>query len=157
MKTRMMITAVAIVSMIGGGSGAVLAGHGPDSKGRGSQPGMEKRADKFEAHMAKELKLTKSQQKQVKIILSDEREQNKKIFNLMHESRKMLMQMADAPTFDATAVRAAATEQAKIQTELIVSRTKVHHQINMLLTTEQRELAKKLREKRDQRHAPPVG
>ena len=156
MKTRMMITAVAIAAMIGGGSGAVLAGHGPGSKECRSQPGMEKRADKFEARMAKELKLTKSQRSQVKIILSAEREQNKKIFNLMHESRKILMQMADASTFDETAVRAAATEQAKIQTELIVSRTRAHHQINMLLTTEQRELAKKLREKRDRRHAPPV-
>lgn len=156
MKTRMMITVVTISAMIGGGSGAVLAGHGPGSKECRSQPGMEKRADKFEARMAKELKLTESQRSQVKAIKSAEMLQNKELFDKMHKIRKLLMQMADAPTFDETAVRTAAAEQAKIQTELIVSRTRTHNQISMILTAEQKELAKKLREKIERRHAPPV-
>ncbi len=156
MKKRMMVTVVMIAAMIGGGSGAVLAGHGPGNRACGSRPGMEMGPGKFEARMTKELKLTESQQSQVKAIYSAERERNKELFDKMHEIRKQLMQMADASNFDETAVRAAAAEQAKIQTELIVSRTIAHHQTNMLLTTEQRELAKKLREKMDRRHAPPI-
>lgn len=156
MKKRLMITVVMIAATIGGGSGAVLAGYGPGARNGGARHAMEMGRDKFEARLAKELKLTESQQSQVKAILEVEREQNKELFDKMHEIRKQLMQMAEAPNFDEAAVHSAAGEQAKIQTELIVSRTRVHNRINTVLTAEQKVLAKKLRDKMERRHAPPA-
>jgi Spy/CpxP family protein refolding chaperone len=55
------------------------------------------------------------------------------------------MQAGDATVFDEATVRTIAAEQAKIEIELIVSRTRVQSLINALLTAEQLELLKNLR------------
>jgi Spy/CpxP family protein refolding chaperone len=95
--------------------------------------------------MTKVLKLTESQQSQIKTILDSERGQVKGLFDKMHENRKLLMQAAEAAVFDETAVRVIAEARARIETELIVSRSRVQSQINALLTAEQLELSKLLR------------
>lgn len=145
MKKKLMVTVVLTAAMIGGGTGAVLAGCGPGGGFGGPPPGMEMGPGDFEGRMAKVLKLTDVQQKQIKALLDAEREQVKPLFDKMHKSRKLLMQTADATVFNEAAVRVLAADQAKIETELIVSRIKVQSRINALLTPEQRELQKNLR------------
>jgi len=155
MKMKLMVMVVLAAAMIGGGTGAALAGHGPGGEFGGPPPGMEMGSDSFEGRMAKALKLTDVQQSQIKTLLDAEREQVKQFIVKMQESRKLLVQAAEATTFDEAAVRAIAVDQAATETELIVSRTKVQNQIYALLSTEQRELLKNLRPDMD-RQPPPT-
>lgn len=154
MKRKLMVTVVMAAAMIGGGSGTVLAGHGPGGECGGPPHGAERGTENFEARMAKVLKLTDAQQGQIKTLRDAEREQVKPLFDKMQESRKLLTQATEAAAFDEAAVRALASEQSKIKTELIVSRTKLQNRINALLTPEQRELAKNLRPDTDRRQPP---
>ena len=155
MKMKLMVMVVLAAAMIGGGTGAALAGHGPGGEFGGPPPGMEMGSGNFEGRMAKVLKLTDAQQSQIKTLLDVEREQVKQFIVKMQESRKLLVQAAEATTFDEAAVRALAVDQAATETELIVSRAKVQNQIYALLTTEQRELLKNLRPDMD-RQPPPT-
>ena len=154
MEMKLIVMVVLAAAMIGGGTGAALAGHGPGGEFGGPPPGMEMGSDSFEGRMAKALKLTDVQQSQIKTLLDAEREQVKQFIVKMQESRKLLVQAAEATTFDEAAVRALAVDQAATETELIVDRTKVQNQIYALLTTEQRELLKNLRPDMDRQPSP---
>jgi periplasmic protein CpxP/Spy len=155
MEMKLIVIVVLAAAMIGNGTGAALAGPGPGGDFGGPLPGMEMEAGSFEGRMAKALKLTDTQQSQIKTILDAEREQDKTLIDKMHESRKLLMQAAEATTFDEAAARVLAVDQAATETELVVSRTKVQSQIYALLTTEQRELLKNLRPDMDRQSPPP--
>lgn len=145
MNKKMIVMALLAATIIGGGTGAVLAGHGPVGEFGGPPPGMEMGHGGFEGRMAKVLKLTETQQSQIKAVFDTERDLVKPLFDRMHESRKQLMSIAEAVVFDEAAVRTIAHEQAITETELIVSRTRVQSKINGLLTQEQRELLNNLR------------
>ena len=142
MRKRLMVVVAA--AMIGCGTGVVLAGYGPGGRTGGPQ-GMELDPRGDESRMAKVLNLSETQQNRIKAIRDSERELTKPLIDKMHELRKQLMQAAEAATFDEAAVRAAAEEQAKIDIELTVSRTRTQSRINALLTPEQRELQRRLR------------
>jgi len=145
MKNKLIVMAVLVATIIGGGTGAVLAGHGSSGEFSGPPPGMEMGPGSFEGRMAKVLKLTATQQSQIKAVFDTEHDLVKPLFDKMHESRKQLMSLTDASVFDEEAVRIIANEQATTETELIVSRARVQNKINGLLTHEQRELLKNLR------------
>ncbi len=146
MKLKLMTAIVLTSALLGGGAGAVLAGFEPMGLGFAPPPyGPEPRNGQFDGHMAKILKLSTQQQQLIKEILDAEMLQIKPLLDKMHESRQLLMQAADALVFDEAVVREIAAGQAKIETELIVSRISVRNQINNLLTAEQRELEKSLR------------
>ncbi len=154
MKRKLILMVVLVAAMIGGGTGAVLAGYGPGGGFGGPQPG----PGGFEVRMSKVLKLTDVQQSQIKAILDAELEQNKTLFDKMHENRKLLLQAGEATIFYEASVRALAAVQAQLETELTVSRIKVQTQINTILTSDQRELLKNLRPDPDRKpHAPPAG
>jgi len=146
MKLKLMTAIVLTSALLGGGAGAVLAGFEPLGAGLAPPPhGPEPRSGQFDGRMAKILKLSTQQQQLIKEILDAEMVQIKPLLDKMHESRQLLMQAADAMVFDEAVVREIAAGQAKIETELIVSRISVRNQINNLLTAEQRELEKSLR------------
>ncbi|MFH1026776.1 MAG: Spy/CpxP family protein refolding chaperone [Pseudomonadota bacterium] len=146
MKLKLMTAIVLTSALLGGGAGAVLAGFEPLGAGFAPPPhGPEPRSGQFDGRMAKILKLSTQQQQLIKEILDAEMVQIKPLLDKMHESRQLLMQAADVLVFDEAVVREIAAGQAKIETELIVSRISVRSQINNLLTAEQRELEKSLR------------
>jgi Spy/CpxP family protein refolding chaperone len=142
MNRKLMVTMVMAAAMMSGGTGAVLAGQGPLHDLGGPPPGREIRlvSDKFEARIARILKLTEAQQTQIKALLDAEREQVEPLRNKMHESREKIMQAAETNVFDEVAVRTLAVAQSQIEVELIVSHTRTINKINALLTSEQREL-----------------
>lgn len=150
MKRKLIVSVALVAAMIGGGTGAVLADHRPGGFG-----GAEMGGGGFDGRMAKILKLTETQQSQIKTVFDTEHELLKPLFDKMHESRKQLMQAADSPVFDEAAVRTIAGEQAKVEIELMVSRARVQSKVNALLTSEQRELLKALRPGMDHRPPPP--
>jgi Spy/CpxP family protein refolding chaperone len=152
---KRIITTIVLVAIFINTATAVLAGHSQKDGCACPPPGMEIGPGGFEGRMAKDLKLTDEQQTRIKALLETEREQDKLLFDQMRESRKLLMLAAEAAFFDEAAVRVIAEAQARIETELIVSRTRVQSQINALLMLEQRELFKLLRP--DTERLPPKG
>lgn len=108
----------------------------------------QKRLDR----MAKVLKLSASQKEQVGAIMKAEQEQTEPLRQKMADERKQIQAVVNATTYDESAVRAIAAEQAKIRTELLVSRTRSMNQVNALLTPEQRELAQRLLDSRPGKH-----
>jgi len=144
MNKKIIVMAL-LAAIIGGSTGAVLAGHGPGGEFGGPPPGMQMGPGGFEGRMAKILKLTETQQNQIKSVFDTEHDLVKPLFDKMHKTRKQLMSLTDASVFDEAAVRIIANEQATTETELIVSRARVQNKINGLLTQEQRELLKNLR------------
>lgn len=138
MKRRIMISVLVVVTMLGSAYVAA-AGGGPWFRGRGDRAGMHM------GRMAKVLGLNDSQKEQVSAILKAEREKTEPLRQQLAENRKRLRQASLAEKFDEAAVRAIATKQAQIQTELIVSHSRAKNRINALLTPEQRTLAEKLR------------
>lgn len=145
MNKKLIVMALLTATIIGGGTGAVLAGHGPIGEFGGPPPGMEMGPGGFEGRMAKILNLTETQQNQIKDVFETERDLVKPLFDKMNNSRKQLMSLVEATVFDEAAVRSIAQEQAVTEAELIVSRTRVQNKINGLLTQAQRELLKNLR------------
>ena len=145
MKKKLLVMAVLTATIIGGGTGAVLAGHGPGGYFGGPPPGMNMHPGGFDGRMAKILKLTETQQSQIQAVFNTEQDVVKPLFDNMHELRNQLRSFADATAFDEATVRIIANKQAAIETELTVSRMRVQNKINGLLTPEQRELHKNLR------------
>lgn len=100
----------------------------------------------FERHverMSKELKLSASQKEQIKGILKNEKARMAENFKQMKDLRSKMHEACAAETFDEAAVKALADKHAVMISEQMVARAKTHHQINSILTPEQRKLAKK--------------
>ena len=93
------------------------------------------------ARLVEKLDLSEAQQQQVDKIFVANREQADKLHKQMSEARGKLHQAMNPKNFDEKALRQAAAEKAKIQTELMVGRARTHSQIYALLTPEQQELA----------------
>src|SRR6266511_4298939 len=144
MKRHLSIIAL-MAALIGGGTLSAHAFMGPDGECGGPPPEGKMDHRKGLARMAKELKLTDAQKEQVGAILKAERERVAPLREKLMESRKKLHEAAEAEKFDEAAVKALAATEAELQAELMVSRARAHHQINAILTPEQRELAKKHR------------
>jgi len=108
----------------------------------------QKRIDR----MAKVLKLSAAQKEQVGAIMKAEQEQAEPLRLKMAEGHTQIQALVNAATYDESAVRAIAAEQAKTRAELLVSRTRAMNQVNALLTPEQRELAQRMRDSRPGRH-----
>ena len=101
----------------------------------------------FLNRMAKDLGLTADQKKQIGDLLSAERKQNYPTLKKLADGRKQLDKAAEATTFDEAGVKTLAANQAVLLQRMMVARAWTHHQINALLTPEQREKAAKLRER----------
>ncbi len=101
----------------------------------------------FLNRLAKKLGLTADQKKQIGALLKAEREQNGPTMQKLAEGRRRMDRAAEATTFDEAAVKTLAANQATLLQEMMVNRARTRHQIDALLTPEQREKAAKLRER----------
>lgn len=151
MKRQIIIGAVAVAALAGG-AWSVQAGPAPDIDEVALHEGCGERSkvepEQRLARMAKKLKLTAAQKEKAGAILKAEKERIAPLREKLAENRLKLKEAAQAATFDEAAVRAIATDQAQLEIELTVSRTRLRSQINALLTPEQRELADKLEPRR---------
>ena len=95
--------------------------------------------------MAEILGLSTEQQTKIKEILQQERQAVAPLQAQLQTSREQLREAAQADTFDEAAVRKLAETQAATRTELTVARLRTRHQVQAVLTPEQRDLAKRLR------------
>ncbi|MEZ4598584.1 MAG: Spy/CpxP family protein refolding chaperone [Syntrophotaleaceae bacterium] len=93
------------------------------------------------ARLLGQLDLTPEQEQQADRLIQANREKVQALRDQMTAVRSKLNQAMNPKTFDEKAVRQAAAEKARIQTEMMVNRAKTHQQIYALLTPEQQELA----------------
>lgn len=143
MKKHLSVIAL-MAALLGGGALSAHAFLDPPDDFGGPPAGREMGPERRFTRMAEQLKLTDAQKEQIKAILKAERERVAPVREKLTAGRKKFHEAAEAEKFDEAAVRALAATQAGLQTELMVSRARVHSQINAILTPEQRELAKKL-------------
>jgi periplasmic protein CpxP/Spy len=101
--------------------------------------------------MTDHLDLSDAQQAQVSQIIASEKPNVLPWLEQLHQSQQQLRQWETAGTFDEEKVRAAASQQAQIMTELTVQRAKIHNQIFNILTPEQKTKATQFLERREER------
>ncbi|MDA8413931.1 MAG: Spy/CpxP family protein refolding chaperone [Desulfobacteraceae bacterium] len=141
-----------VVAIVTGGAFSAQAFDGPFEGCDGPRAEHTMNPQKRIDRMAKVLKLSTAQKEQVGAIMKAEQEQVEPLRQKMAEGHKRIQAVVNAATYDESAVRAMAAEQAAIRTELLVSRTRAMNQVNALLTPEQRELAQHLRDSRPGKH-----
>ena len=97
------------------------------------------------------LDLTDAQQAQVKQIVASEKPNVLPLVQQLHQSRQQLRELETSGTFDENKVRAAASQQAQVMTELTVEKAKIHSQIFNILTPEQKTKATQFLQRREER------
>jgi protein CpxP len=104
------------------------------------------------------LNLSDAQQAQIKTILQKEHPVMKPLFQQSHQIELQLRQYAEG-AYDEVKVRALATQQARVELELAVQKTRIHNELFQVLTPDQQAKMKELEathEARMQSHKPPA-
>jgi Spy/CpxP family protein refolding chaperone len=92
---------------------------------------------------ARNLDLTDAQKAQMKTIMQKEQPSMKPLFTQLRQNEQQLRQYEEG-TYDEAKVRTLATQQAQIQSELTVQRTRIHSEMFQVLTTEQQAKIKEM-------------
>lgn len=149
------VTAIVITGLTLGG--ATLATADSDYHGKGEHHGKycekgKKHGDRIE-RMRAELGLSESQVKQMQEIKDKFKPQKQALREKMRDNRKQLRTLMHADSMNEAAINKAATVQAELVKEKILLRSKMKAEMNKVLTAEQREKMKTLREQRmEERH-----
>ena len=132
------------IAQPGGGPGFFGDPAGMDAPGGrwGEAPQPGKRVEM----MARQLGLNETQKSKIKQIINEEQEAAKPLRAKLDESRKQLRPLVEAESFDDAAVRAQIAGDEGTRTELHLIHARAINRISAVLTPEQREKAKKLRE-----------
>lgn len=140
---RRLIPAVALMAavMVGEGNLSFAAGDTPDGPPVNEQV-LQK---KFFQKMATRLNLTDAQKTQIKALFKEAAAQTRPIREQQLNNRRQLRQLVEADSFNEAAVKTLADEQGTLYAQLLVVRTRLMHQVNQVLTPEQREQAKRMR------------
>jgi len=104
-----------------------------------------------EARLYEKLELTDAQREAIQKIFTTHRENLSPVFQQLRDQRALLRDAAKEQPFDEASVRFQAQELAKIQTELMVQRAAMMHQVSSLLTPEQLAKLEELRAERKSR------
>ena len=144
MKGKLLVLTLAILLTAGGASFAfAMSPHAGDA---GRHDGScEKEHGERHAAMAALLGLTAKQQAQIKSIITEARQTSKPLREKLAIDRKKIKELSKAEVFDEAAVRTLIAGDESVRTDLAVARIKVRHEIQAVLTPEQRVKAKELR------------
>ena len=99
------------------------------------------------ARVARELDLTDAQQSAIKAIITNEFAAARPLLDKMAENRKQMLAATAGGQFDEAQVRALATEQAQVITELIVAKERAKAKVYQELTPDQRTKADQMLER----------
>lgn len=136
------VTAMFTVGLLGGFAYAESSDKVPCDE---RQDRIEMKHEKHLELMAEVLDLSEAQQKQIQEIVEQEREIMEGNKEKMNEIREQMRALLENNSFDEVAVRNLAESEAKLKVEAFVAREKVKNKIFQLLTTEQQDLAEKLK------------
>jgi Spy/CpxP family protein refolding chaperone len=107
---------------------------------------------------ADKLDLTDAQHEQIKAIMQKEHPVVKPLMQQSHQIELQLRQFAEG-TYDEAKVRTLAAQQAKVELELSVQRTRIHNELFQVLTADQQAKMKELEAQHEAHmasHRPPV-
>jgi len=157
MKSQILIIAAMAALVLGASLPAVAAdptagpkaGVATGQPDNGNPPSKGYYGERRFERMAEALGLSEEQKAEIKAIRAEERQACRPLRQQMREDREQLRALVEASRFDEAAVRALAEKQSGARIEMIVSKARMWHRINAVLTPEQREKAKALR--------PPMG
>lgn len=157
MKTKTAVTITALIVLLAGGLmfQGLSSANANDFSRRDNYAAGPHKAGKHDRgeRMAKILGLSDEQQEQIRAIHQEERATVEPLRKSLHDQRQQMHAATGAETFDETAVRALAAEQAEIQAELMVERARTENRVQAVLTPEQRELSARIRSMRqEERH-----
>lgn len=85
-----------------------------------------------------DIQLTDEQQTKMDGIMKDERKQTRKLVDELMDRRAELMKLADEDNFNEASVRSVVNQIVKLESELMFQRIKTKHQIDSLLSDEQK-------------------
>jgi len=96
------------------------------------------------------LNLSEAQQAQMKGVLEKEHGTMKPLMQQLHQTHRQLRQY-ELGAYDEVKVRALATQEAQVQTELTVQKTRIHSELFQLLTPDQQVKMKEFVARREAR------
>ena len=127
--------------MVAMGDMAGARGEGRDFAGRGMRGGAQ-----HIKMLAIALDFTDEQKAQVREIVAAKRKEKKVLRQQMRAAQQQLHSMMDSDPFDESAFRAQAEKAAAMRIDSMVNRAKTRQAIFAVMTTEQQEKAKKLKQ-----------
>jgi Spy/CpxP family protein refolding chaperone len=146
MKKRVAI-AICFTIMAAAGLFTVARAGGQGGPPFGGRRGGPPPVEHFLAHMSEQLGLTEQQKTEVKTILTTEQTTVEPLIRQMDQNKQDLRAATKNGRFDEAQVRALATQQAQILTEMIVEKERSKAKIYNLLTEEQRTKADQMMER----------
>lgn len=103
--------------------------------------------------MMQQLQLTDAQKEQVKAIMDGHRDDMKALGDRAQAAHTALRTAISADTFDESAIRAAATGVAAVDSDMAVLQGRIHGELWQILTPDQQTKAKALQTEMEQRMA----
>jgi protein CpxP len=125
-RRSLLLGAAGLLALVGTGA-AVASAHSP-GHGRAGGP---------LAHLLRHLELSDEQKTQIKALMRDARPRLQPLAAEAMRTRRAVFQAVAAPTFDETAVRAAAEAAGRAAGDLAVERARLTSEVRALLTPEQ--------------------
>lgn len=105
----------------------------------------------FMKRMAARLELTEPQQEEIHTLIEAQMPALKPLIGQLMHSRKRLAEINDGDTFQEAETRSLVEQQSKALDELLVIKERLRHQINQVLTPDQRTKAEEMRGRFEQR------
>jgi Spy/CpxP family protein refolding chaperone len=144
MNSKRMTTLLALLAAVAGplaGDALARPGQGAQDCAQWEERGPQRKLER----MAVLLELSPAQKSEAEALVSAHRDATQALHEQVDQGRDAVHQAALAVPFDETRVRTLAAAQAKLQTELMVSRAKLRSQLQALLTPEQQARAAALK------------
>lgn len=105
----------------------------------------------FMKRMAARLELTEPQQEEIHTLIEAQMPTIKPLISQLMDSRKRLAEINDGDTFQEAETRSLVEQQSKALNELLVIKERLRHQINQVLTPDQRTKAEEMRRRFERR------
>ncbi len=158
MKQKLIVTTLAILLVAAGSLTANARNRGGDGFGYGMSGSGYGQNNCYGGQgqgrggmMAEILGLSEEQEEQIQVIREEERAANVALREKMQEYRDQMWALTDAGDFDEKAIRVLAEGKADVQVEMAVAKARMQSRIHAIMTSEQQELAEKLRSVRKDR------
>jgi Spy/CpxP family protein refolding chaperone len=154
-KTRAFVATIVVVLSVGVAMAGVAAqqeaqgrqGHRPAFAGRWFGPGPRAMAAGMVLRGLRALNLTEAQRESIRGVMQAHRDEFKVIARNAIAARTALNDAVTADTIDREAIRAAAGRVAEVELSAALLRAQVHGEVLALLTAEQQQKARAMREK----------
>lgn len=146
---RIVTIGAALAALFAGSTDVSAQTPGPGGRGRG--PGAVSRGPSGVALPLRDLDLTDAQRQQIRQLTQQYREQSRATLDRLRQAQEARRQVVEVPPVDEARIRAVMQELAEAETELALQRARLNSDVHAVLTPEQQERARQVREEREAR------